>query len=150
MNSSNSRRHKWVSAGVGVAPQSQDLVAENCFCFVLLIENILSGNAVLWWLGHSVLCHVSTLNVMFQERFIFRKSLFMNHLFPLRGEDVVCTGRLYPDTVACAWWWEMQSLDSGPIFLHMWNLLIVHNAFGEMKVLGWMCMCYVCAPEGLK
>lgn len=86
MNSSNSRRHKWVSVGVGVAPQSQNVVPEKlCCCFVLLIENIHSGNAVLWWLRHRVLCHVSTLNVMFKERFIVRKSLFMNHLYLLRG-----------------------------------------------------------------
>lgn len=85
MNSNNSRRHKWVSVGV-LAPQSQDLVAERlCCCFLLLIENVLSGNTVLWWLGHCVLWHVSTLNVLLKERFIFRQSLFMSHLCHRKG-----------------------------------------------------------------
>lgn len=86
MNGSNSRRHKWVNAGVGVAPQSQDLISERLYCcFVLLMENVLSGNTVLWWLDHCVLWHVSILNVLFKERFIFRKSMFMSHLYRLRG-----------------------------------------------------------------
>lgn len=94
MNSSNSRRHKWVRVGVGVAPQSQDLVAERlCCCFVLLIENVLSGNTVLWWLGHCVLWHVSTLNVLLKERFIFRRPLFMGHLYHLRGGGLHMGGR---------------------------------------------------------
>lgn len=146
MNSSNSRRHKWVSVGAVVAPQSQELVAERlCCCFVLLIGNVLSGNTVLWWLGHCVFypeCLVQR-KVYIQEIFVYESSLSSKRRWPAHG-------RLYPDTVAWAWWWEMQSLDSGPDFLHLWNLLIVHSTSGEMKVLGWMCLCYICAPYGLK
>lgn len=84
MNSSNSRRHKWVSVGVGVPPQSQDLVADSVTalyfdrkCTLRQYCSVMAGSCVLW--------QVSALNVLFRERFIFRKSLFMSHLYHLRG-----------------------------------------------------------------